>query len=186
MAVLDISLYPDQVLTTPGSDVETVDEDTRRFIDDLTETMYTLNGVGLAANQVNDLRRICVIDTRPGDQPGDRSGLLQLVNPRIVHRQGHVRWEEGCLSFPDLFESVDRAAKVRVEALDREGKPITVEGEELLAVALQHEIDHLDGVVFVDRMSRLKRKMALKRYYRTLESIKSGARPVHSEGKGVL
>ncbi len=172
MSILDIVLYPDDVLTNVGRDVDSVDDDTRRFIDDLTDTMYSARGVGLAAPQVGDMRRICVIDpTEEGEERDARKNLLVLVNPRIVEQRGKIKWEEGCLSFPELYENVERAGWVRVEALDRDGEPFSVEGEELLSVALQHEIDHLDGVPFIDRMSRLKRRMALKRYRKTLERI---------------
>jgi peptide deformylase len=166
MAVLDIVLYPDPVLTTPGKDVPEVDDDVRRLLDELTETMYAAKGIGLAAQQVGDVRRVCVIDVR--DDEGQPGQLLQLVNPRVVERTGTLKWEEGCLSFPELYEWIDRANRVVVEALDREGKPQRVEGEGLLAVCLQHEIDHLDGVLFIERMSRLKRMMALKRFKKTM------------------
>jgi peptide deformylase len=172
MSLLDIVIYPDEVLTTPGRDVETVDADTRRFIDSLADTMYDARGVGLAAQQVGDLRRICVIDiTEDGPQRDSRENLLVLVNPRVVETRGKLTWSEGCLSFPDLYEDVERAAWVRVDALDRDGKPFSVEGDELLGVALQHEIDHLDGVLFTERMSRLKRRMALKRYKKILDRL---------------
>lgn len=173
MAILEILTYPNDVLNKPGKDIDVVDDETREFIDNLVETMYHAHGVGLAAPQVGDLRRICVIDTSDGEERESREHLLVLVNPKIVEKRGTITWEEGCLSFPDLFEKVDRAAWVRVEALDRDGNPIEVEGDELEAVCLQHEIDHLDGVVFIDRMSRLKRKMGMKRYKRTLEAIEA-------------
>lgn len=172
MSLLDLLIYPHEILVTPGVDVTVVDDDVREFLDDLAETMYALDGVGLAANQVGDLRRICVIDIRDngqGDQPGK---LIELVNPRIVERSGQIQWEEGCLSFPELFENVLRSSWVRVEALDRHGKEFTAEGEDMLAVVLQHEIDHLDGIVFPERMSRLKRRMALKRFKRLIEANK--------------
>ncbi len=173
MAILEILTYPNDVLNEPGKDIDTVDDDTRKFIDDLADTMYHAHGVGLAAPQVGDLRRICVIDTSEGEVRESREELLVLVNPKIVEKRGTITWEEGCLSFPDLFEKVDRARWVKVEALDRDGNPIEVEGTELEAVCMQHEIDHLDGVVFIDRMSRLKRKMGMKRYKRTLEAIEA-------------
>ncbi len=146
MSLLDIVIYPDEVLTTPGRDVETVDADTRRFIDSLADTMYDARGVGLAAQQVGDLRRICVIDiTEDGPQRDSRENLLVLVNPRVVETRGKLTWSEGCLSFPDLYEDVERAAWVRVDALD--------------------------GVLFTERMSRLKRRMALKRYKKILDRL---------------
>jgi peptide deformylase len=168
MSLLDIVIYPDPVLKTEGRDVETVDDSVRQLIDDLFDTMYANKGVGLAAQQVGDVRRVCVFDV--SQQEGEEGEPIALVNPRVVQREGSIRWEEGCLSFPDLYEFVDRAKKVRVEALDRHGNPISIEGEDLLAVVMQHEIDHLDGVLFIDRMSRLKRRMTLKRFSRILEA----------------
>ncbi len=169
MAILDIVLYPDDVLTSAGADVPGVDDGLRQFLDDMADTMYQARGVGLAANQVGDLRRVCVIDaTEEGDERDEREGLLQLVNPRVVERSGEIKWEEGCLSFPELYENVMRSNWVKVAALNRDGEPIEVEGEGLLAVVLQHEIDHLDGVLFIDRVSRLKKTMALKRYRKIL------------------
>jgi peptide deformylase len=166
MAVLDIVLYPDPLLTTPGQSVARVDDDVRQLLDDMTETMYAAKGIGLAAQQVGDKRRVCVVDVR--DEDGAPGQLLQLVNPRIVERRGTLKWDEGCLSFPELTEWIERSEHVVVEALDRQGQPQRLEADGLLAVCLQHEIDHLDGVLFIHRMSRLKRMMALKRYKKIL------------------
>lgn len=172
MAIREIVIYPDPVLTTPGKDVEQVDNDVQAFIDDLIDTMYSASGVGLAANQVGDLRRICVIDASEEPEVREtRENLLVFVNPKIVEKRGTITWEEGCLSFPELFEKVDRSAWIRVEALDREGEPFEVEAEQLHSVALQHEIDHLDGIVFPERMSRLKRKIVFKRFARIRENL---------------
>jgi peptide deformylase len=171
VALLDIVLYPEEVLSTPGKDVDEVGDDIRALLDDLAETMYAARGVGLAANQIGDLRRVCVIDTRLDAEEEDGPGtLIELVNPRVVEREGELVWEEGCLSVPEIFEDVKRAAWVRVEALDRDGNEFSIEGEELLAVVLQHEIDHLDGVMFLDHISRLKRRMALKRFKKVIET----------------
>ncbi len=173
MALLDIVLYPEPALTTAGEDVNNVDQNICHFLDDLADTMYNANGIGLAANQVGDLRRICVIDVSEGEERDSRNRLIELINPRITHSESEIQWEEGCLSFPQLFEKVTRAGLVRVSALNRHGDPFEIEGEGLLAVALQHEIDHLDGILFIDRVSRLKKRMALKRYRRILEKIHS-------------
>ncbi|QDG53736.1 peptide deformylase [Persicimonas caeni] len=164
MAIREIVLYPEarDVLTTKCTPVEEVDEETKQFVDDLIETMYHANGVGLAAPQVGVTKRVTVIDV--SDRESDEREVFVLINPEIVEREGKLTWEEGCLSFPGLYGDVDRAAKVKVRALDREGEEYEIEGEGLLAVALQHEIDHLDGVLFIERMSRLKRRMALKEY----------------------
>jgi peptide deformylase len=180
MATREIVLYPDPVLSTKGDDVPEVDDGVRQLLDDLVETLYAASGVGLAAQQIGDTRRVCVIDIRSddGEAPGK---LIELVNPHIVERFGEIKWEEGCLSFPELYETIDRSARVKVEALDRQGNPFEVEGEGLLAVVLQHEIDHLDGVLFIDRMGRLKRRMALKRYRKTLEARAAAPEPAAAE-----
>ena len=162
MAVLPIVRYPHEALTTPAEPVTVFDDALGVFIDDLAETMYAANGVGLAANQVAVLQRVTVIDTASSDDPAE---LIELVNPTIVERSDEpLIWEEGCLSFPELFEKVERSARVRVAYVDRHGAPQEIEAEGLLAVALQHEIDHLDWIVFVDKVSRLARVRALRRF----------------------
>lgn len=166
MSVREIVLYPSDVLTTEGRDVDVVDDDVRAFIDDLADTMYQANGVGLAAQQVGDTRRICVLDISEGDERDTREGLVALVNPRVVEKSGRLTWEEGCLSFPDLFDKVDRASWVRVEALNRDGEPFSMEGKQLLAVVLQHEIDHLDGILFLDRMEDMRHLAYLEEFHR--------------------
>jgi peptide deformylase len=140
-----------------------VDDEIRALIDDLFETMYAGNGVGLAATQLGIAHRVVTIDTTPR-QEGSRP--LALVNPVLVKAEGATREEEGCLSVPGEFEAVKRAARVWVKALDRDGKELEIEGEGLLAVALQHEIDHLDGVLFVDHISALKRELIKRRMKR--------------------
>jgi peptide deformylase len=164
MATREIVLYPEarDVLTTKCTPIEEVDEETQEFVDDLIETMYAANGVGLAAPQVGVTKRVTVIDV--SDREGEERKVFVLINPEIIEREGTLTWEEGCLSFPSLYGEVERAEKVKVRALNREGEEYEIEGEGLLAVALQHEIDHLDGVLFIERMSRLKRRMALKEY----------------------
>ena len=165
MAKRDILYYPEQrdVLTTECEPVEEVDADIRQLVDDLLETMYDAKGVGLAAPQVGVLKRITVIDVSHPEE-GEREPIV-LINPEIVESSDEtIEWEEGCLSFPGLYGEVERSAEVTVEATNREGERYQVSGDELLAVALQHEIDHLDGVLFIHRMSGLKRRMALKEY----------------------
>lgn len=164
MAIREILYYPEHkdVLTTECDPVEDVDDDIRQLVDDLTETMYDARGVGLAAPQVGVTKRITVIDTSDPDEPGGDRHVL--INPEILEREGSMTWEEGCLSFPGLYEEVERAEWVRVEATNRDGERYEIEGEGLLAVVLQHEIDHLDGVLFLERMSPLKRRMARKDY----------------------
>lgn len=154
--MLEIVTYPDDRLKTKALPVESVDDEVRRLVDEMAETMYTAPGIGLAANQVGVLKRIAVIDV---DYPDGKPNLLVLINPEIVRREGEITWEEGCLSFPDVHEDVVRAAEIEVRALDRDGKAFSIEAGGLLAVAAQHEIDHLDGIVFIDHISFLKRKI---------------------------
>lgn len=161
MTIRHIVKYPHEALTTPAEPVEVFDEALAELLDDLAETMYAEHGVGLAANQIAVLKRALVLDTA---DPESDPNLLELVNPKIVEQDGVIVWEEGCLSFPELFERVERAAQVRVAYRDRHGEPQEIEAEGLLSVALQHEIDHLDGVVFVARVGPLARTLALKRF----------------------
>ena len=164
MAVRDILYYPEErdVLTTECDPVEEVDDEIRALVDDLVETMYAANGVGLAAPQIGITKRITVIDVSHPET--DERDPIVLINPEIVEKSGSIKWEEGCLSFPGLYGDVKRAAEVTVRATNRDGEEYEIDGEELLAVALQHEIDHLDGVLFIHHMSGLKRRMALKKY----------------------
>ncbi|HSH41993.1 MAG TPA: peptide deformylase [Arenicellales bacterium] len=158
MAVRDILVYPDERLRQVAEPVEVFDDELRRLIDDMAETMYQAPGIGLAAIQVNVPKRVVVIDISE-----ERDGLREFVNPRVVEKQGSLESEEGCLSVPDVYAPVTRAEQVVVEARDRNGEPFTLEAEGLLAVCIQHEIDHLDGKVFVDYLSRLKRDRIRKR-----------------------
>ena len=164
MAIRDILLYPEkrETLTTECDSVDQVDDEIRQLVDDLAETMYDAPGVGLAAPQVGVTKRVTVIDVSDHDPPYE--DLHVLINPEIVDREGTQTWEEGCLSFPGLHGDVQRSEWVKVEATGRDGERYTVEGDGLLAVCLQHEIDHLDGVLFIERMSPLKRRMAMKEY----------------------
>lgn len=158
MAVLDILVYPDPRLRRVARPVETFDADLHRLIDDMAATMYQAPGIGLAAVQVNADRRVIVLDISE-----QRNELREFVNPRVVAQQGSLESEEGCLSVPDVYAPVTRAEQVVVEAQDRNGIPFTLNAEGLLAVCIQHEIDHLDGKVFVDYLSRLKRDRIKKR-----------------------
>ena len=152
MAILDILHFPDPRLRNVAQTVETVDDAMRQFIDDLLETMYAAPGIGLAATQVNVARRVVVIDVSEAkDQP------LCLINPEILELDGVEEMEEGCLSVPGIYEKVQRAERVRVRALDRDGYAFELQADGLLAVCIQHEIDHLDGKLFVDYLSQLKR-----------------------------
>lgn len=167
MAVLDIVRFPFETLTTPAKPVTVFDDALGLFIDDMAETMYAANGVGLAANQVADLRRITVIDIAG---PDDDAQLIELVNPEVVAKSEEtIVWEEGCLSFPELFDNVTRSARVTVRYQDRHGDVREVEGEGLFSVALQHEIDHLDGVCFTERMPKLQRIKALRKFQQIMK-----------------
>lgn len=158
MATLEILQYPDERLRRRAAPVEHVDERVRRLVDDMLETMYAAPGIGLAATQVGIEERVAVIDVSE-----HKDAPLVLVNPEIVAREGTTESEEGCLSIPDVYEKVRRAERVTVRALDRDGAPYELTAEGLLAVCVQHEIDHLDGRLFIDRLSLLKRQRIGKR-----------------------
>jgi len=152
MAILDILNYPDPRLHTVAKPVKEVDAALRRLIDDMAETMYDAPGIGLAATQVNHHIQLLIIDTSE-----TKDQLQVFINPKITERDGVQVYEEGCLSVPGIYESVTRAEKITVEALDRDGKPFALEAHGLLSVCIQHEIDHLLGKVFVEYLSPLKR-----------------------------
>ena len=152
MAILDILNYPDPRLHTVAKPVKGLNASVRRLIDDMSETMYSAPGIGLAATQVNQHLQLIIIDT------SETKDCLQVfINPRIIEKSGEQDYEEGCLSVPGIYESVTRAAKVKVEALGRDGKAFTLEAEGLLSICIQHEMDHLLGKVFVEYLSPLKR-----------------------------
>lgn len=158
MAKLEILHFPDTRLRTRARPVETVDAEVRRLVDDMFETMYAAPGIGLAATQVNVHRRVLVVDVSE-----EKNQPLTFINPEILDRQGTEEMEEGCLSVPGFYEKVRRAERVRVRALDRDGKAFELESDGLLAVCIQHEIDHLDGKLFVDYISSLKRQRIRKK-----------------------
>ncbi len=166
MAVLDICKYPDPVLLKKAAPIQKIDGPLKRLIQDMIETMYTAPGIGLAANQVGKLVRLIVFDVTPKDQ--DRNPAV-LINPEIVEAEGEQTLEEGCLSVPDYYSDVKRSAKVLVRGLDAKGKPMEVCGEGILATVLQHEIDHLDGILFIERISALKRALYKKRVLKKLK-----------------
>ncbi|MGB6192802.1 MAG: peptide deformylase [Terracidiphilus sp.] len=158
--ILTIVKYPEPVLQQPGEPVTDFDAELRKFVADMFETMYTSQGIGLAAQQVGVAKRITVIDLSQGKDPEQK---LVLINPEIIHREGKQYEEEGCLSFPEIREKISRAAKVSIRAQNEHGKWFEMDGDELLARAFQHEIDHLDGVLFIFRMSPLKRDLSLRK-----------------------
>jgi len=172
MSSLTIHTYPDPVLKGACAPVETITDKVRRLLDDMAETMYLNSGIGLAAPQVGERARLIVVDVQRGEE-GDT--LLKLVNPRIVEKQGEAKSEEGCLSCPDLLIEVNRFETVTVEALSPDGKETTIEAEGLLAICLQHEIDHLDGVLLVDRLSSLRRTLYHKK------RVKEDAKPADED-----
>jgi len=165
MPILDIVKYPEPVLAEATKRVEKFDAGLRELAADMVVTMHAAPGIGLAAPQVGRSERLCVLDLSVGENEEE---LLILVNPRVVEAVGSVREEEGCLSFPDLMIIVPRPERVVVEAQDLDGNEIRVEGEELLARCLHHEIDHLDGVLFIDRVSPLKRDLARRKIKRRI------------------
>jgi peptide deformylase len=153
VTTLDILRYPDPRLYKKAEPVAEVDDSIRALVRDMAETMYSAPGVGLAATQVDVHKRIVVIDASE-----TRDQLLVLINPEIVSREGVQYCDEGCLSVPGIYEPVERAERVTVRALGVDGKPFTLTAEKLLAVCIQHELDHLEGIVFVDHLSRLKQQ----------------------------
>ena len=158
--ILKVEKYPAPVLSQPGEPVTEFNDEVRRLVADMFETTYASQGIGLAAPQVGVSKRLTVIDLSMGKDPAQR---LVLVNPEVTFREGKLYEEEGCLSFPEIREKVARAAKVRIRAQDEYGKWFEMDGEELLSRCMQHEIDHLDGVLFIFRMSALKRDLTLRK-----------------------
>lgn len=158
--ILKVVKYPEPVLSQPGEPVNEFDAELKKLVDDMFETMYASQGIGLAAPQVAVSKRVTVIDLSQGKDPEQK---IVLVNPEVIFREGKQYEEEGCLSFPEIREKVQRAAKVKVRAQDLNGKWFELDGEELLSRAFQHEIDHLDGMLFIFRMSSLKRDLVLRK-----------------------
>ena len=175
MTVLKVYEYPAKVLLTKAPEVKVFDAELKKFVADMHETMLDANGIGLAANQVGVLKRVLTIliphqDNRYEDDEQQAEPRKEwhdkkytFINPVITKKKGKIRFQEGCLSFPEIYENVDRASEVWVDAVDEKGKPFTVHADGLFSVCLQHEIDHLDGIVFIDRMSRLKQSMVKKK-----------------------
>ncbi len=156
MAIRTILHYPDPRLREKATKVENVTDELRRLINDMAETMYAAPGVGLAAPQIGVSKRIFIIDIASDDEPSD---LRVFINPEIVKKQGTQIWCEGCLSFPEVSEDIERAAEVTVRATDEKGTAFELTADDLLAVAIQHENDHLDGVLMVDHLGLLKKRI---------------------------
>jgi peptide deformylase len=148
--------YPDKRLRDVGKRIDTITPEIRALIDDMAETMYAAPGVGLAATQIGEALQLFIVDIAADDEPSD---LKVFINPEILELKGEVTWKEGCLSFPTATEEVDRAENVRVRALDRNGKPFELEADGLLAIAIQHEYDHLQGKLMIDHLGPLKKRI---------------------------
>ena len=164
MAVLKLYEYPDEVLRQKCEKVAVVDDELRKFLDNMLETMYADKGCGLAAPQVGVTKRIIVLDPNPSDEDLSLRQPMYLVNPEVVWTsEEKVLFQEGCLSLPDQRADVERYERIRVRYLDYNGKQQEIEADDLLAIILQHEIDHLDGILYIDRISHLKRSRLLKK-----------------------
>lgn len=164
MAILEIRKYPDEILKKKAEKIETLDGNLQKLIDDMIETMYKANGIGLAAPQVGISKRLIIVDTSPRQE---NQSLIVLINPEIIQSEGEILSEEGCLSLPGFLTRLKRKERVLVRGTDRKGKEIEIEAEGLLARALQHEIDHLEGTLLIDRISPLKRELFRRKYLKS-------------------
>ncbi len=165
MAKLDIITLPDRKLRMKSAPVERIDDDVRRFLDAMLETMYAAPGIGLAGVQVGTPRRMVTVDVAQREDENAEPNPLFLINPKVLWSSDErATGEEGCLSIPDYFAEVERPARVRVAYLDRDGKPQEIDANGILAVVIQHEIDHLNGKLFIDYLSKLKRDMVIKKF----------------------
>ncbi len=167
MAIRPIVLYPDPVLLKPTSPVGQVDDEVRQLVEDMAETLHDAPGIGLAANQVGISKRICIVDLSGGERPGE---LVVFINPLVVESSGCELGEEGCLSFPDITLQVERATTATIEALGVDGRPFTRTGEGLMARAMLHECEHLDGRTFLRNISSLKRELVQREIKKRIRS----------------
>lgn len=167
---IKIYTYPDSALRVMADPVENIDEDIQQLINSMAETMYVAPGVGLAATQVGEPKRILIYDISPKDEGRN---LSVLINPEIILAEGEIIYEEACLSVIDFSAEVARNAKVKVRGVDRDGNPVEIEAENLLARCLQHEIDHLNGVLIIDHISSLKRSLYRKKLMKILKKAKA-------------
>jgi peptide deformylase len=158
-----ILVFPDSRLREVAKPVATVDAEVLQLVEDMAETMYDAPGIGLAATQLGIGKRVCVIDAAGEDEPSD---LKVFINPEILERDGQQTMQEGCLSFPGVHEEIKRAARVKVRALGRDGRPFELEAEGLLGAAIQHEVDHLDGVLIIDKLNAVKRRLVSRKVAR--------------------
>jgi len=173
MVSLEIKKYPDKVLKEKSVSVENIDGNLHRLIYDMIETMYAAQGIGLAANQVGVLKRVCVIDISIREE---KRPLIVLLNPELITKEGVQEGEEGCLSVPGYLTNIKRAERVFVKGLDREGRPLEIDAAGFLARVLQHEIDHLNGLTIIDRISLIKREFFKKRYKKQLRMMSDSRR----------
>ena len=180
--IREILTFPDPRLKKAASEVEHMDGSLAALVEDMVQTMYAAPGIGLAATQVGSHDRIVVLDVNREEKGKD---LLKLVNPRITAREGSLIWEEGCLSVVDYTAEVKRAAKIEVKAWTLEQKEMTLQAEELLAVCLQHELDHLSGKLFIDRISRLKRELYARRVKKSIREGRPLERSKEKESTGI-
>lgn len=167
MALRPIVLYPDPVLLKPTEAVGEVDDEIRTLVRDMVETMYAAPGIGLAANQVGVSKRVCIVDLSVGEEEG---ALKILVNPKVVATEGSEVGEEGCLSFPDVHLDIERPYAATVEAIDLDGRPFRITADGLLARAIQHEIEHLDGKTFLQNLSSLKRELVKRQIKKRMKA----------------
>lgn len=187
MAILDVLQFPDPRLRRRAEPIEKITDELRQLAADMLETMYDEPGIGLAAPQVGQSIRLIVVDTEWTEENAERKPCV-FVNPEIVERAGEITWNEGCLSVPDLTADVERAERVVLRALDLEGREIVETAEGLRAVCFQHELDHLDGVLFIDRISRLKRNLYVGKRKKALQDEgiawpRAGERPALPIGR---
>ena len=159
MSVLEILTYPNPILKEKCLPVADVNDELRTLLDDMVETMYQNAGIGLAAIQVGKLIRAIVVDIGEDEQGNQGSKVFKLINPEVVEQEGKIKYEEGCLSVPGIREDVIRAEKIKLKALDEYGSPVELTATGLLAICLQHETDHLNGILFVDRLSRIRKEL---------------------------
>lgn len=168
MALLSIKLYPDPILNQVCSEVTQLDDNIQKLCTDMAETMYKSRGIGLAAPQVGILQRVIVVDVSD-----ERNELVPMINPKITWSEGKVTSEEGCLSIPDYRDTISRKKSIKVEAITPKGEHFQLEADGLLAICIQHEIDHLDGILFIQRLSRLKREL-FKRWFNKQQNNPEG------------
>ncbi len=161
--------YPDKRLRDPGRPVAEITPTVARLIDDMAETMYAAPGVGLAATQLGEPLQLFIVDIAGEDEPSD---LRVFINPQILEKHDETVFQEGCLSFPGVQEEIDRAARIRVRALDRDGRPFELEAEGLLAIAIQHEYDHLQGVLMIDHLGPLKKRLVHRKMVKRAEEAR--------------